>query len=229
MHRRIDKKKNKLYLYIFLFFLLSTTNNISLSNSKILSLKINQIKVFGLTNENNLEIIRNLNQILFKNILFLNQEFIRKIIEQNNSIHSFEIKKIYPDSIEINIKKTKFLAIRNFDQKKFFIGSNAKLIEFDYSTKNLPYVFGNVEAEKFIKFKEIISQSSFDFNEITDLYFFPSGRWDIKINNGTIFKFPEKNLLETLEFAHKIINNEDLKNKKIIDLRISNNLILLND
>ena len=55
MLQQIDKKQ-KLFVYLFFLILLTTYNNLSLSNSEYLKLEINQIKVSGLNNENNFEI-----------------------------------------------------------------------------------------------------------------------------------------------------------------------------
>ena len=55
--------------------------------------------------------------------------------------------------------------------------------------------------------------------------FFPSNRWDIKTNDDVLIKLPEKNLFKALSIASKIKSNDLLKNNKIIDLRISNNII----
>ena len=85
------------------------------------------------------------------------------ILEKNNLIHSFKIKKIYPNSIEVQIRKADLLAITNFNEKKFFIGSNGKLIDYDSSNTNLPYVFGKVKTVDFINFVKIIEQSKFNF------------------------------------------------------------------
>ena len=37
---------------------------------------------------------------------------------------------------------------------------------------------------------------------------------------------PKNDLLEAVNFAHKIINSKEFKNNRIIDLRISNRLII---
>ena len=229
MLQQIDKK-HKLFIYLFFLILLTTFNNLSLSNYGYLKLKINQIKVSGLNNESNLKISREFNQLLYqKNIFFINKDYFLNILEKNNLIHSFEVKKIYPNSIEVQIKKTEFLAITSQNNKKFFIGSNGKLIDFEFSNKNLPYVFGKVKVENFIKFTKIISKSNFNFDEITELYFFPSGRWDIKTNKDILFKLPEKNLLKALNLAYQFTINETFKNDKVIDLRIYNNFISTNE
>ena len=229
MLQQIDKKQ-KLFIYFFLLLLLTTFNNLSLSNSEYLKLKINQIKVSGLNNENNLKISKEFNKLLNrKNIFFINKDYFVNILEKNNLVHSFKVKKIYPNSIEVQVKKTELLAITNYNKKKFFIGSNGKLINFESSNKNLPYIFGKIKIENFTNLKKIITESKFNFEEISELYFFPSGRWDVKSKKGILIKLPETNLLKALNLAHQIIINEIFKNDKVIDLRIFNHVISTNE
>ena len=224
MHQQIDKKR-KLYIYLFLLIFLTTINNLPLINSGYLKLKINQIKVSGLSDENNFKILKDLDELISQNIFFVNKYYFLSILEKNNLIHSFKIKKIYPNSIEVQIRKADLLAITNFNEKKFFIGSNGKLIDYDSSNTNLPYVFGKVKTVDFINFVKIIEQSKFNFKEISEMYFYSSGRWDIKNKHGILFKLPKKNLIKSLNIAYRIIDNEKLKNSKIIDLRISNHIV----
>ena len=229
MLQQIDKKQ-KLFIYFFLLLLLTTFNNLSLSNSEYLKLKINLIKVSGLNSENNLKISEEFNKLLHqKNIFFINKGYFVNILEKNNLIHSFKVKKIYPNSIEVQVKKTELLAITNYNKKKFFIGSNGKLINFESSNKNLPYVFGKIKIENFTNLKKIITESKFNFEEISELYFFPSGRWDVKNKKGILIKLPETNLLKALNLAHQITTNKIFKNDKIIDLRIYNHVISTNE
>ncbi len=229
MLQQIDRKK-KLFIYLFFLFLLTTINNLSLNNFEYLKLKIKQIKVFGLSSENNIKISEEFNTLVGKkNLFFVNKKYFQSILEKNNLIHSFEVRKIYPNSVEIQIYKTKFLAVTNHNDKKFFIGSNGKLINPEPYNVNLPYVFGKINVEDFIAFTKIINKSKFDFEEISELYFFPSGRWDIKTNKDTLIKFPETNLFEALNLAHQFIINENFKNDKVIDLRIYKNFISTNE
>ena len=229
MLQPIDKKK-KLFIYLFFLLLLTTFNNLSLSNSEYLKLKINQIKVSGLNSENNFKISEEFNKLVYqKNIFFISKDYFINILEKNNLIHSFKVTKIYPNSIEVQVKKTELLAVTDRNNKKFFIGSNGKLINFESYNKSLPYVFGKIKIKDFIEFKKIIAKSKFNFEEISELYFFPSGRWDIKNNKGILIKLPETNLLKALNLAYHITINEIFKNDKVIDLRIYNHVISTNE
>ena len=229
MLQQIDKKQ-KLFIYLFFLLLLTTFNNLSLSNSEYLKLKINQIKVSGLNSENNFKISEEFNKLVYqKNIFFISKDHFINILEKNNLIHSFKVTKIYPNFIEVQIKKTELLAVTDRNNKKFFIGSNGKLINFESYNKSLPYVFGKIKIKDFIELKKIIAKSKFNFEEITELYFFPSGRWDIQNNKGILIKLPETNLLKALNLAYHITINEIFRNDKVIDLRIYNHVISTNE
>ena len=164
-----DKKKKFLF-YFFILFFLSSINNLSFFRSKNINFKVNNIKVIGLNKSNNLEISKSLNQVTLKNIFFLKRDNLSKIVEKNSLVQNFIIKKIYPDTILVKIKKTKYVGIIIKDNKKFFIGSNAKLILFKEDKNNLPYIFGKVDLNDFLKFIEIIQKSNFKYIEIKEIY-----------------------------------------------------------
>ncbi len=228
MHQKIDKK-NKIYIYLFIFFLLSTINNQKIVNSKFFKFNVNQIEVSGLSEKNNLLISNEIKKIFLGNIFLIKKEFLLEILKKNNLINSFEIKKIYPDKIEIKIEKTEFLGITNIDGNFFFIGSNGKLINHRDTKKILPYVFGKININNFIQFVKIIHQSKFNYNQIKEIYFFPSGRWDIKTKDNQLIKLPIENLRFKLDSISKINNIEKFKNAKIIDLRFANKIITTNE
>ena len=231
MLQLIDRKL-KIFFYLILFILLSTqiTKN---KNIKInFNTNLNNIEVLGLSVENNLKVYQSLKFLLTKNIFLVNKNDFQNILKKNNLVESFYIKKIYPNLIKIKIKQTKLLAITNKKSKKFFIGSNGKLIpvsQVELSYNELPFVYSKSNYIDFIKLKKIIDESKFQFEQIESFYYFPSNRWDIKTKDGFLIKLPEKNIAESLKFVALIKINEEFKDKKIIDLRISNNIILSNE
>ena len=228
MLQKIDKK-NKVYIYLFIYFFLSTLNNIHFTNSYFFKFNVDNIKVSGLPEKNNLQIAKEIKKTLFENIFLVEKEVLLKILEKNNLISSFEIKKIYPNTIQVKIKKTEFLGITNIDGNSFFIGSNGKFIDYENTKKNLPYVFGKVDPYSFIEFVKIIKKSKFDLNTVKEFYFFPSERWDIKTKDNKLFKLPSENLELKLNLIYSVLKNEEFKDKKIIDLRFSNKIISTNE
>ena len=231
MLQLIDRKL-KIFFYLILFLLLSTqiTKKKDIEISFITNL--NNLEVIGLSEKNNIKIYQSLKFLLTKNIFFINKKEFENILKKNNLVESFYIKKIYPNLIKIKIKQTKLLAITNKNGKKFFIGSNGKLIpdsQIEESYNKLPFVYSKSNYGNFIKLKKIIDESEFKFEQIESFYYFLNNRWDIKTKDGFLIKLPEKNIKESLKFATLIKINEEFKDKKIIDLRISNNIILSNE
>ena len=224
MHQSIGKR-NKVIIYLIFLFILSTTSGKLLEEKKRYSLKIDNIKVFGLTIARNLEIQNDLKDFFYQNIFFLGKKEISKVINKHNIIEEYSIKKIYPSTLNIEIKPTKFVAkITNFNN--LIVGSNGKLILNERSDKIFPYIFGQFDSKKFLEFKKNVKQSKFSFSDFKAVYFFPSNRWDIVTIDDILIKLPEKNMSKSLNTAHKIITSIQFKNKNIIDLRVNGHLVI---
>ena len=153
-------RKGKLFFYLILFILLSTQITKNQNIIKHSTTTINYIEVIGMSYENNLKVSESLNSLLFQNIFFINKNDFHNILKENNLIESFYIKKFYPNEIKINIKQAGLLAITNQNGKKFYIGSNGKLISIDKIknfNKKLPFVFSKSNYNEFVKLKNIIN------------------------------------------------------------------------
>ena len=231
MHRSIDRKL-RLFFYLILFLLLSTqiSKNNNIRNN--IKEKLNNIEVIGLSEENNFKVYESLKFLLTENIFFINEKELQNILTKNNLIDYFYVKKIYPSLIKVKIKQTDLLAITNKNNKKFYIGSNGRLIPINQIkdlNNSLPFVYSKSNYIDFVKLKKIIDKSKFKFEEIESFYYFPSNRWDIKTKDGFLIKLPEENIAKSLKFAELIIISKKFKEKKVIDLRIPKNIILSNE
>ena len=223
MHQLIDKKK-KIPLYLLFLFILSTTSGKYLENRNSYSFTINEININGLSKIGNSKIYNELNSLFYKNILLIGKEELEQVIGKYNIIQEYNIKKIYPSTINISIKPTQFVArLSSNDQ---LVGINGKLIEDKENNDILPYIFGEFNSQDFLDFKKNIAQSKFTFEKFKTLYFFPSNRWDILTNDDILIKLSQDNLSESLNLAYKIISSNDFKNKNLIDLRMDNHLII---
>ena len=224
MHQLTDKK-NKIIIYLLFLFILSTISGKLVENPNSRSFKIDQINIEGLSNTDKKKISNELNNLFYKNILLVDEDEIQKIMGKYNIIEKYNIKKIYPSTININIKPTEFVAkLSNNDQ--LLVGSNGKIIKDKKNIKILPYIFGEFNSNEFLILKKNIDQSKFIFTEFKTLYFFPSSRWDILTYDNILIKLPQDNIYKSLNLAYKIINNNNFKNKNLIDLRMNNHLII---
>ena len=217
------RKSKKILLYFFLFLFIGTLNNKNL-NSLELS-KITNITVSGLDDKNNFELINNLDLLKIKSLFFLDKKKITQIINSNDLIEKYSVFKRYPSEIKIKVDQTIFLAQLKKNNENFLFGSNGKFIKTISFKSNIPFVFGNFDKENFFKLKEAIDETDFNYEEIKNLFFFPSGRWDIETNTGLIIKLPRDNLKKSLDLLISFLDgvNKDEINK--IDLRQANQII----
>ena len=190
-------KNKKFLIYLFLFFFIGTFNNKNLNQLK--TTKIKKINVIGLSEEENFKVVNNLKFLKFDNLFFLDQIKIEKFIKENNYVEDLYI-----------FKK---------DGKSFFIGSNGKLINNHNKKNELPNVYGDFDIREFLRIKKTIDASDLNYENINDLFFFPSGRIDIKIKSGQLIKLPKNELKENLNLLILIFKNNNFKGIETIDLR----------
>ena len=230
MLRLIDKKI-KIIFYIFLILFLSTFNNINIHELKKNFFLIENIKINGLNEKLTLDINSKLEKYLRSNLLLLNKEFIQNDMNEFPFIEEYTIFKKYPSQIILNIKETELIA-KTFDNNKIeYIGSNGKIIGEDYyeNKKKLPNVFGNFKTSELLRVFLLLENNNFMLSEITDLYYFNSGRWDVKFKNNLLIKLPINKLDNSINIAKKFIEKEKITGNIIIDLRVANQVIISNE
>ena len=221
MHQR---KGKKILIYFFLLFIVGSINNISLNNLKLK--KINYININGLGKNDNAILLQEIKNLNLDNIFSINKNEIINQINSNSLVENYNIFKRYPSSIDVNIKKTKFLARINNNGKIFLVGSNGKLTENNFSSNQLPFIFGNPNIYEFLDFKKTIDQSKISYEEIKNLYFFSSQRWDLELKNNVIIKLSKNYTKESLNLALEFLYSDEFRDVTIIDARIKNQIIL---
>ena len=218
------QKGKKILIYLFLFLIVGSVNNIALT--KINFEKIKSIQISGLNQNQNINLLENIKELNIKNIFFLNGKEISQIISSNSLVENYEIFKKYPDTIDIKIKRTKFLAKININGKTFLIGTNGKLSDVKFSDKELPFIFGKPAIDEFIKFFHVIEQSKLPINQVKNLYFFQSKRWDLELKNNVILKLSKDHTKLSLDQAFEFLNDNNFNDIKVVDARIKNQIIL---
>ena len=221
----MQQRKSKIILiYFFLLFFVGSINNIEFNNLKLIDVK--KIKISGLDELNNVILLKKIENLNLENIFFLNINEIKKIFESNSLVENYYIVKKYPSTLDIRVIKTNFLAKINKNGKTLFLGSNRKFSENKLLNENLPFIFGKVDINEFMKLKKILDQSNISYNKIKNLYFFPSKRWDLELKSEVIMKLPKDYSVEIINYMFDFLNDENFKNIKIIDGRVNNQIIL---
>tara|TARA_B100001250_G_C19688592_1_gene739210 strand:- start:160 stop:855 length:696 start_codon:yes stop_codon:yes gene_type:complete len=226
MPQSISKKK--IYFYLLILLILSSTFNFNIiSKFNKLNL-INHIDIVGLTDKEKSRLKKNLENFISKNIFLIRKEEVEQILKNNSYIDNYKISKIFPSRLLVNVKKTEFVGTTILDGEKFYIGKNQKLTEISLVKKeyNLPQVFGNFQVREFLKLQEILNKNGFNLEEIKKYYYYKSDRWDLENSNNVTLKLPSKDLKKSLKNYRSLLKTNKIIQSQLIDLRIKNKIIL---
>tara|TARA_X000000950_G_scaffold139132_1_gene172634 strand:+ start:831 stop:1487 length:657 start_codon:yes stop_codon:yes gene_type:complete len=216
--------KKYLVTALFLLILLTTIN--SQQNFVISKFNLKTIII-----ENNLllkdkDIKGLLLPIYNKNLIFLDNLEVKKVLMKNSFIESFNVKKKYPSTLKIKIFEKKPIAVLFSKKNKFYLSEKMDLFEFrnlpNYQT--LPYVFGNKDDFKI--FYKNLKKINFPLDIIAKYTLYETNRWDLKTKNNQVIKLPSKNYTKSLESYLKLKNKNGFEKYELFDYRINNQLIL---
>ena len=221
MHQQTDKN---LIVYLFFFIVLSTFHNLTFKVSNFF--KINSIEIIGFENPFLDNFKSNIYDFYDDNIFFIERDIFNNLIVSNTLVENFHVFKKYPSKLQININKTNFLAKKNIDGENFLVGSNGKLTKYFLLNDELPFIFGNPDIDEVLKLNLIINNSKFKYDDLKNLYYYKSGRWDVETKKNILIKLPKEDLANVLETVFNFQFNQSFKNYKIIDARIKNQIIL---
>ena len=221
----MPKSKNKkIFIYFFLFILIGTLNNKNLN--KIDLININNIRVSGLSEKNNYDLIDSLSFLKINNLLFLKKNTLTKIIDSHTLVEEYSVFKNYPSTLDIKLKETKFLAQLKKEDGNFLLGSNGKYTKINEFKNGVPFIFGNFENKNFFELKKIIDNTNFEYEKIKNFYFYKSGRWDIETKNGLIIKLPKDKIRKSLDILITFLDQNKKQDIKEVDLRQLNQIII---
>ena len=219
-------QKNKFFLLIFLFTILTTYNfNEQKQNLSIIfpikKIIIDEVYTFDLTKlKSELNFLRN------TSLFFLKEKEIIKIIDKYDFISSIQLKKKYPDTLKIKILENMPVAIEVINRKKFYLTKDGKKLKYRKLKifENLPIIFGN--HKNFNSFFKDLEKNNFKIEDIKALYYFEVGRWDILLKNEKTIKLPKKDYQNILMKIDTVLNDTNFSRYKIFDYRTKGQLIL---
>ena len=162
--------KKRFTIALLLLILLSTY---SIQDNFNLSLNSNIKKIIL---ENNVlsdeQQIKKLSFLYETNLFLLNLNDLKVKLKELDFIESFEIKKIYPQTIKIKIFEQEPIAIIQNKKRKKYFTSKGDVINFKNFKRfeNLPLVFG--DGKNFKIFLDEIQKINFPVKQIKKILFF---------------------------------------------------------
>ena len=223
--------KNKLYLYLFFLIFLSSIFNFQILENYKDNFSIKKININGLSLHEKKIVEDELNNLKNKNIFKLDKKIILEKLNKFNFLEKIYVKKAMPSSININLQKTNILGKTLRNGKSFYIGQNGKFINSDQLLeKNITAsVFGDFSISDFLILQEILKNLQVENKKIEKYFYYKNKRWDILFFNGLTLKLPPKNIEKSVRIYKQLFDSDNLVNKKIVDLRVNNQIILTNN
>jgi cell division septal protein FtsQ len=219
-------QKNKFFLLIFFFIILSTYSfNEQKQNASIIfpikniiiedTLAVDRIKL-----KTELEFLRN------TSLFFLKEKKIISATNKYGFISSVKLKKKYPNTLKISISENTPVATQVDGKKRYYLTQDGKKINFIELKffEGLPVIFGS--HKNFSFFFKNLEKSNFKINRIKAFYYFDIGRWDIVLKDEITIKLPKDNYQNILAKIDLILNDPSFTKYKILDYRIKDQLIL---
>ena len=222
MLQLIDKKK-KIYFYIFFLILLSTPLNLKYNSFFKEIFKIKNITI--IPNELVFEEVYNL---LNQNIFKLDNSNLKNLLNKYTYLKSIEIKKIYPDTLEVFITKSSPIAIIDNQIRFTYLGDNGKIFKDSKEYNSIPILKGEIDIAEANVVLNLLNESLYKIKDIKEIIFFPSKRINIILKDNKILKFPIYIDLNYINKTHNFLKTIKTE-KQVIDFRILERIILKNE
>ncbi len=222
--------KYKLYLYLFFLIFLSSIFNFKILENYQDKFVLKTININGVSYKEKKNIEEELSNLKNTNIFKITDNKVLEKLTKFNFIESINVKKIIPSSLNVSLSKTLILGKTFINGEEFYIGKNGKYINSNqiYEKYNIPTVFGEFQINEFLNFYNILKNQELQIDTIEQYYFFKNRRWDLVFSNGLILKLPSKNIINSIRIYKKLLDDDNLKKTKIIDLRVIDQIIMTN-
>ena len=222
--------KYKLYLYLFFLIFLTSIFNFKFFENYQDKFGLKTITINGVSYKEKENIEEELSKLKNINIFKITDNKVLEKLTKFKFIESINVKKILPSSINLNLSKTSILGKTFINGEEFYIGKNGEFINSNQMNEKYktPTVFGVFQIKAFLNLYNILDNQQIEIDNIEQYYFFKNRRWDLVFSNGLILKLPSKNLINSIKIFKKLLDNGNLTNTKIIDLRVIDQIIMTN-
>ena len=216
-----------LLISIFTMFLVINFNPYLLNNF----FEVKDIRING-TEKTNPDELRQILTPNLNNLISFDKDHAKSLLEQVGWVKRANIKKIYPNTLIINIIETDPFAIYYDNQNNYLIDIDGQIISSNPDInvyKNLLIVRGE-EAKT--KLNEIIKEINIYFpdvrNRINELEFIEKRRWNLFLSDNLLIKLPDTDVKESLNNLKKLFEDKQVLESNIIevDLRIKGRAVI---
>ena len=188
---------------------------------------IKNVDIKGINHLRSKDILKIINSYNKKNIFNVNLKNIYNEIKQNTWVEEVSIKKIYPNTLKINLIEKEPIAIWQNKSVYHLITKNGEIIleaNLNNFKKQLPIIIGKNAYKNVYSILKILNKDKNLSKNILSLTFVNERRWDIHFNQGLSIRLPSTSVKEAWEKIILLSEKFNLLSLDLteLDLRSSN-------
>jgi cell division protein FtsQ len=161
-------------------------------------------------------------------LLFLDVATVRQRLEATPWIAHANVRKFYPDHLEIAIEERKAFALWQKEGKLFLIAADGTVLSpvDERAVPRLPLVVGPGAAAKAHEFLAVIDRYPVLRDQLRAAILVADRRWNLKLKSGLDIRLPEAGVEPALERLVALDNDKKILSRDLtaIDLRLPNRL-----
>ena len=191
---------------------------------------IKNVDIKGINHLNQKDILKTINYYNKKNIFNVNLKNIYNEIKQNTWVEEVSIKKIYPNTLKIDLIEKEPIAIWQNKSAYHLITKNGEIIleaNLNNFKKHLPIIIGKNAHKNVYSILQILNIDKNLTKNIWSLTFVNERKWDIHFNQGLTIRLPSTSVKEAWEKIILLSEKFNILSLDLteLDLRSSNNVL----
>ena len=191
---------------------------------------IKNVDIKGINHLNQKDILNSINYYNKKNIFNVNLKNIYNEIKQNTWVEEVSIKKIYPNTLKIDLIEKEPIAIWQNKSAYHLITKNGEIIleaNLNNFKKHLPIIIGKNAHKNVYSILQILNIDKNLTKNIWSLTFVNERKWDIHFNQGLTIRLPSTSVKEAWEKIILLSEKFNILSLDLteLDLRSSNNVL----
>lgn len=194
-------------------------------------LSVEEVRVSGDQYTSEIDILQNIGLDGANSLLMMDVNDVRSRLKRLAWVKDVELRKIYPNTIEVSLVERIPFAIWQHDAALDVIAADGRIIAPLFSNANgtLPLVVGAGANEKAGEFVQMVAKWP-QLNALIKAYVrVADRRWDLHFKNGLTVKLPVDNVAQTIARLEKLNFERDIISRKIayIDMRLDDRISIL--
>ena len=166
---------------------------------------------------------------LDKSILEFDAARTRELLKQNTRIESATVRKVYPDTVSIDIVEREPFAIWKSGDEIKLIGADGAIIgDAGETPPPLPQVVGDGAEAASAEFLSQMASYPMLAARVQAYVRVAGRRWDLVLQDGTKVLLPEHDWQGKLQELYELQTHEEILDREIvqIDMRLNDRLVL---